>query len=321
MFDVDVSLDITLSKKSTGAATKEFKVQVGIRISGDESGGVWRQLDKPDFRIPSDGNWVPVPTGVILNSGRESSRNSQHFAFLRTMGIPPQMGAIGPINVFSPGQKDYTSPNLKWDGNGDFRVLTRHANLPIAPESTWRLMKKNMWDTVGNPLGWNLTTTGGISFSGGSGGRGVEVIPHATVYMENDKTHEERSFNFVGAGVGYMLPGASMAISHHDLPSTGTELTKGNMPISDPFRLEDLEGMCQILEISGGGIIPIKGGAGAGPGGSAWGVIFGVPGGLAFGGFKATGWVAGAAVLAGKAGFGLGAVLNLGYMTLNKKTR
>jgi len=93
MFNVDIRLDITLSSKQTSTVHQDFKAVVGIKLSGDQDGGHWRQLDTPDTRIPTSGNWFPVPTGVMLNSGRQSSRNSQHFAFLRTMGIPPQVGA------------------------------------------------------------------------------------------------------------------------------------------------------------------------------------------------------------------------------------
>ena len=326
MFNCDVRLDITLSSKQMSSASQDFKVVVGVRISGDESGGVWRQLGTPDTQggTPTDGQWQPVPTGVILKSGRERTGNAQNFAFLRTMGIPPQAGATGEINVFTPGQRDYSSPNLAWRGKGNFEVLARNLNLPVTPSGTWALMKRNMWDTVGQGLGWELTTTGGVSFSGGAGGRGIEVIPRGTLYIKRmTKPYETRSFSYVGAGAGFMIPGAGGSYSDPMWPSIGTEITKGNMPISDPLRLEDLEGACHIVDISLGGILPtpIPGGRlpiGLGAAGNALGIIFGVPGGLAIGGFKACGWVAGPVALAGKAGASAGAVLNIGLMRLNK---
>src|ERR1017187_9587052 len=86
MFDCEVRLDITLSEKCSSSANVDFIELVGGKIAGGEKdGGNWRQLDKPNPRIPSEGRWVPVPTGVILKGGP-----SQNFAYLKTMGVPPR---------------------------------------------------------------------------------------------------------------------------------------------------------------------------------------------------------------------------------------
>src|ERR1035441_7503663 len=165
MFDCEVRLDITLSEKRSSSANVDFKVVVGVKIAGGEKdGGNWRQLDKPDPRIPSEGRWVPVPTGVILKGGP-----SQNFAYLKTMGVPPQAGATGEIQVFSPGQREYLSSNLAWCGHGNFEVLAGRFNVPY-PEAPWTLtvMKRNIWDNVGTFLGWKLTTTQGFSAAKGA---------------------------------------------------------------------------------------------------------------------------------------------------------
>jgi hypothetical protein len=320
MFDCEVRLDITLSEKRSSSANVDFKVVVGVKIAGGETdGGNWRQLDKPDPRIPAAGRWIPVPTGVILKSG------GAQFAFLKTMGLPPQVGATGEILVFAPGQREYLSSNLAWRGHGDFQVLERKINLPL-PKSpgTWAIMKRNIWDTVGTGLEWELTSTGGFSLAGGAGGRGVEFLRGNLYVKHMKKPYEERSFTYTAGGGGFMIPGFGGSYSDQDWPSIGTEVTKGNLPISDPFRLEDLEGACQIVDLNLGGIMPtpspyghLPGGLGAGA--NLLGVIFGVPAGLALGAFKGTGWVAGPAALAGKSGISGGATLNVGYMSLNKR--
>ncbi|HLJ13419.1 MAG TPA: hypothetical protein VKV15_02905 [Bryobacteraceae bacterium] len=319
MFNVNVRLDITLSSKQTSGGSTDFKIVVGVKIAGSETeGGTWGQLDTPDFRIPAVGHWIPVPTGVILKDG------SQNFAFLNTMGLPPQVGATGEIRVFSPGQRDYSSPNLAWRGRGWFQVLEKGANLPLpAAPSTWQMMKRNIWDTVGQGLDWELTTTQGFAFAAGAGGKGGEFLRGSLFVKHMLAPYEERSFTYTGIGGGFMVPGMSASYADQAWPSIGTEITKGNLPISNPLRLEDLQGACQIVDVNFGGIMPtpIPGGrlpAGLGAGVGALGVIFGVPGSLAVGAFKACGWVAGPAALLGKAGGSAGATLNLGYMTLNK---
>lgn len=322
MFNCDVRLDITLSTKTTAAGSTAFKSVIGVKIAGSESdGGNWTQLGTPDthLHIPVHGRWIPVPTGIILKDG------SQNFAYLKSMKLPPQIGGTGDVKVFSPGQQDYTSPNLNWQGQGYFQVLPQQANLPL-PEAptTWQQMKHNIWDTVGQGLGWELTTTQGLSFGGGSGGKGIELLRGTLFLKHMYAPYEERSFHYVGGGGGFMLKGISGSYSDQAWPSIGTQITKGNLPISDPFRLEDLEGGCQIVDLNFGGIMPtpIGGGkmvgAGLGAGGSLLGVIFGVPAGLAIGAFKACGWVAGPSALAGTTGATGGATLNLGRMWLNK---
>jgi hypothetical protein len=316
MFDCEVRLDITLSEKRSSSANVDFKVVVGVKIAGGEKdGGNWRQLGTPDPRIPSEGRWVPVPTGVILKGGP-----SQNFAYLKTMGVPPQASATGEIQVFSPGQREYLSSNLAWCGHGNFEVLAGRANVPY-PEAPWTItvMKRNIWDNVGTFLGWKLTTTQGFSAAKGAAGRGIEFL-HGNLYLEKESKKagqeaETRSFTYTAGGGGFMFPGAGGSYADARWPTKGTYLTKGNMPVSDPFRLEDLEGWCQIVNISGGITTP---GGGLGVGGSAMGFIFGVPAGLALGGFKACGWVAGPAVLLATGG-SAGATLNIGKMTLNKR--
>ena len=321
MFDCEVRLDITLSEKRTEYANVDFKVVVGVKIAGGEKdGGNWRQLDKADPRIPSEGRWVPVPTGVILKGGP-----SQNFAYLKTMGVPPQARATGEIQVFSPGQREYLSSNLAWRGHGNFEVLAGRINVPY-PEApgTWAIMKRNIWDTVGAGLEWELTTTGGFSLAKGGGGGGLEFL-HGNLYIRHMKApFEQRSFNYNAGGGGFMIRGFGGSYSDQMWKSTGTEITKGNLVISNPFRLEDLEGYCQIVDLNLGGIMPTPSPyghlpVGLGAGANLLGVIFGVPAGLLLGEFKACGWVAGPAALAGKTGISGGATLNVGYMTLNKR--
>ncbi len=330
MFDCDVRLDITLSEKRSASASVDFKVSVGIKLAGGEDGGNWRQLGTPDPRIPLEGLWVYVPPsaefghrGVVLKSGK-----SQPFAYMKWMLLPPQVGATGDLMVFSPGQREYASPNLAWRGHGNFEVLARQANLPY-PEAPWTLtlVKRNIWDNVGTFLGWQLTTTRGFSLAAGAGGRGIEFL-HGILFMKKQskkagEADEERSFNYTGTGGGFMFPGGGGSYADSDWPSIGSYLTKGNMPVSEPFRLEDLEGMCHIVDLNFGGIMPtptpgspLPGGLGVA--GNALGFIFGVPGGLALGGFKACGWVAGPAALAGKSGISGGATLNIGKITLQR---
>src|ERR1035441_554539 len=170
MFDCEVRLGITLWEKRSSSANVDFKVVVGVKIAGGEKdGGNWRQLDKPDPRIPSEGRWVPVLTGVILKGGP-----SQNFAYLKTMGVPPQASATGEIQVFSPGQREYLSSNLAWRGHGNFEVLAGRINVPY-PEApgTWAIMKRNIFDTPGMGLEWELTSTGGFSLAGSACGGGI----------------------------------------------------------------------------------------------------------------------------------------------------
>ncbi|QOY89788.1 hypothetical protein [Paludibaculum fermentans] len=312
MFNCDLRVDITLSEKAANGRSQAFKAVVKIRLmQGEGDGGKWAHMDTRDFRLPQGGNFVILPTGILLKDGGGC------FALLLGLGVPPSIGARGDLKIYTPGQRDYNSPTVQWRGNGKWEVLAKQANLPLKEcPTTWGNMKKN-FSKYGKGLGWELCSSSGQSLSGGMGGRGIEISIMSRLYMkpvDDEKGKKMVVFSYNGIGAGYMVPGFAASGSTSDFTNVGTELTQGNLPLDEPLRPEELNGMCQVLSLTFGAIA----GPGAGFGGaaSAMGVIFGVPAGLAVGAFKACAWIAGPVASVGKAGANIGAVLQVGSVSL-----
>ncbi|MGJ5817758.1 hypothetical protein [Paludibaculum fermentans] len=312
MFNCDLRVDITLSEKAANGRSQAFKAVVKIRLmQGEGDGGKWAHMDTRDFRLPQGGNFVVLPTGILLKDGGGC------FALLLGLGVPPSLGARGDLKIYTPGQRDYNSPTVQWRGNGKWEVLAKQANLPLKESATtWGNFKRNL-GKYGRGLGWELCSSSGQSLSAGAGGRGVEIAVMCRLYMkpvDDEKGKKMVVYSYNGAGVGAMLPGFSGSGSTSDFPNVGTELTQGNLPLNEPLRPEELSGTCQVVSLSAGGIVGLGGGFGAAA--TAQGVIFGVPAGLAVGAFKACAWIAGPAAMVGKTGASAGAVLQIGYLSL-----
>lgn len=313
MFNCDLRVDITLSEKSSSGRTQPFKAVVKVRLmQGETPGeGKWSHVGTQDFRLPAGGRWVVLPTGVLLKDGGGC------FALLLGMKVPPSPGQRNDMKVYAPGTRDYNAPNLTWRGSGVWEVLETNANLPLKESaSTWVNFKKNL-SKYGRGLGWELCSSSGQSFSAGAGGRGVEVTLMGRLYMkpvDDPKGKKMVVFSYNGIGAGFMLPGFGGSGSTSDFPNLGTELTQGDLPISEPLRPAELAGGCQIVSLSLGAIAGQ--GVGVGAAVSAWGVIFGVPAGVIIGAFKACAWIAGPVGLAGKTGASAGAVLQAGSLSL-----
>jgi hypothetical protein len=301
-FDVHLRLDISSDPRVSGKGPYLIHV-----IRTETAMQRWTLEGGSPGGFPQRGVWKWYPgSGGSLNL---LDGTQQPFAILNPFMYPPDPTSQG--SVYTPDKKGMG----KWAINPD-----NPQNTPEATDFVWAQMKRNIWDAQGKPLGWHLTTSRGITFSGGARGAGVELTPYGTIYLERSSPpSEERSFEYQSIGVGFMKPGFGVSVSAHDFPSCGTELTKGNLPISDPPRLEDLEGYCLVVGINSAvGIVTttLSGG-----GGGALGIIFGVPGrGLAIGAYKACGWVMGVTGNAGR-GLSAGIILNWGYLTYNGTTK
>lgn len=312
MFNCDLRIDITLSEKSANGRTQSFKSVVKIRLmKGEGDTGKWAHMGDRDFRLPTGGHWVILPTGVLLKDGGGC------FALLLGMPVPPSVGARGDMKVYTPGQRDYNSPSISWRGSGRWEVLPAQANLPLKEcATTWGNFKNNL-SKYGRGLGWELCSSSGQSFSGGAGGRGVEVTLMGRLYMkpvDDPKGKKMVVFSYNGVGAGFMIPGFGGSGSTSDFPNVGTELTQGDLPLNDPLRPAELAGTCQVVSLSFGGVVGK--GVGAGAAVSAWGVIFGVPAGVLVGAYKACAWIAGPVGQVGTTGVSGAAVLQVGHISL-----
>ncbi len=184
----------------------------------------------------------------------------------------------------------------QWRGTGKWTLATnKPQNTPEAllDSLTWANFIHG-FSRVGQLTDWEMVSSRGFTVTKSFAKFGVEIA-HGGVQLQNLKRPKSAPvwMNYTSGGMGYMLKGAGVSGGTEDFPTwITTILTLGTLPSTAPLELEELEGSCQIVDLSAGlvesGGIPLNRGGGA----SLLMVIFGVPGaGFALGAYKAAGLV------------------------------